>query len=53
MWDGLRRRTGGDGLKSGVKSGVAKLNTGPGHWRVAKWTVAALAVFCLLSYNFV
>ncbi len=45
-WDGLRRRCTGEGLKSGV----SRLNRGPGHWRAAKWTVAALVAVCVLYY---
>lgn len=49
-WESLRRRCGGEGLRNGMKSGVSRLNRGSGRWRAAKWTVAALAAFCILYY---
>lgn len=49
-WESLRRRCGGEGLRNGMKSGVSHLNRGSGRWRAAKWTVAALAAFCILYY---
>lgn len=49
-WEALRRRCGGEGLKSGMKSGVSRLNQGSGRWRVAKWSLAVLVGFCLLYY---
>ena len=49
-WDGVRRRFGGADLKSGVKGSVNRLNEGPRHWRVLKWTAAVVVLFCLLYY---